>query len=315
MNHFTALADVADPHALVERALECKRTPRKWSSLGIGRTLGMVFFNPSLRTRISTHRAATLLGLDVVSMTVGADIWLLETRDGVVMDGAAAEHVREAAAVLGRYVDILGIRSFAQLRDRQDDYAETILSRFIECAGIPIVSLESATRHPLQSLADMLTIEQYKRTDRPRVVLTWAPHPKALPQAVPNSFAEWAIAMGYELTIAHPPGYELDERFTRGATITHDQNAALDGADFVYAKNWSSYRDYGKILSLDMQWQITPEKMSRTRDSYFMHCLPIRRNMIASDAVLDSPRSIVIEQAANRIPAAQAVLRTILEAQ
>jgi N-succinyl-L-ornithine transcarbamylase len=273
----------------------------------------MLFFNPSLRTRVSTHRAATLLGMDVVAMTVGSDTWLLETRDGVVMDGGAAEHIREAAAVLGRYVDILGIRSFAQLRSRQEDYAEEILTRFVECAGVPIISLESATRHPLQSLADVLTIEQFKRTSRPRVVLTWAPHPKALPQAVPNSFAEWALAMGYDLVIAHPPGYELDEELTRGATITTVQDDALEGADFVYAKNWSSYREYGKVLSQDMRWQITPEKMKRTRNAYFMHCLPIRRNMIASDAVLDSPSSIVIEQAANRVPAAQAVLRTLLE--
>jgi len=315
MNHFTALADVPDLALLLERAAECKRTPNAWSSLGRGRTLGMVFFNPSLRTRVSTHRAATLLGIDVVSMSPGSDTWLLETRDGVVMDGAAAEHIREAAAVLGRYVDILGIRSFAQLTNRDEDYAETILERFVACAGVPVISLESATRHPLQSLADMLTIEHFKRTSRPRVVLSWAPHPKALPQAVPNSFAEWAIAMGYELVITHPPGYELDERFTAGATITHDQDAAFDGADFVYAKNWSSYHDYGKILCQDMRWQITPEKMARTRNAYFMHCLPIRRNMIASDAVLDSPSSIIIEQAANRVPAAQAVLRTILEAQ
>lgn len=313
MHHFTALSDVPDLGLLIERAFECKRSPRRWSSLGQGRTLGMLFFNPSLRTRVSTHRAATLLGMDVVAMTVGSDTWLLETRDGVVMDGGAAEHIREAAAVLGRYVDILGIRSFAQLRSRQEDYAEEILTRFVECAGVPIISLESATRHPLQSLADVLTIEQFKRTSRPRVVLTWAPHPKALPQAVPNSFAEWALAMGYDLVIAHPPGYELDEELTRGATITTVQDDALEGADFVYAKNWSSYREYGKVLSQDMRWQITPEKMKRTRNAYFMHCLPIRRNMIASDAVLDSPSSIVIEQAANRVPTAQAVLRTLLE--
>jgi len=313
MQHFTKLADVPDLGALIERAIECKRSPHAWSSLGRGRALGMVFFNPSLRTRVSTHRAATLLGMDVISMTVGDETWQLETRDGVVMDGPAAEHIREAAAVLGRYVDVLGVRSFAQLRDRQEDYAETILERFRACAGVPIVSLESATRHPLQSLADVLTIEQFKRRSRPRVVLTWAPHPKALPQAVPNSFAEWARAMDYELVIAHPPGYELDPQFTEGATISYDQDEALDGAEFVYAKNWSSYRDYGKILSQDRSWQITPEKMARTSDGYFLHCLPIRRNMIASDAVLDSPRSLVIEQAANRIPAAQAVLRTILE--
>lgn len=314
MKRFTKLADVADLAQLLDRAFECKRSPHAWRDLGAGRTLGMVFFNPSLRTRVSTHRAATLLGMDVVAMTVGSDSWALETRDGAIMDGSAAEHIREAAAVLGRYVDVLGVRSFARLHDRDEDYAETILERFVELSGVPVVSLESATRHPLQSLADVMTIEQFKRSSRPRVVLTWAPHPRALPQAVPNSFAEWTLAMGYELVIAHPPGYELDERFTRGATITHDQDAALDGADFVYAKNWSSYRDYGKILSHDQNWQITPEKMALTRDGFFMHCLPIRRNVIAADAVLDSPRSIVVEQAANRIPAAQAVLRTIVEA-
>lgn len=313
MQHFTKLADVPNLSALVERAFECKRSPHAWSSLGRGCALGMVFFNPSLRTRVSTHRAATLLGMEVISMTVGEDTWQLETRDGVVMDGPAAEHIREAAAVLGRYVDILGVRTFARLQNRDDDYAETILERFRSCSGVPILSLESATRHPLQSLADVITIEQFKRRARPRVVLTWAPHPKALPQAVANSFAEWALAMDYELLIAHPPGYELDPRFTHGAAITTDQDAALDGAEFVYAKNWSSYRDYGKVLSQDLRWQITPEKMARTRDGIFLHCLPIRRNMIASDAVLDSPRSHVVEQAANRIPAAQAVLRTMLE--
>ncbi|MCX7929876.1 MAG: N-acetylornithine carbamoyltransferase [Chlorobi bacterium] len=313
MKQFTKLADVPDREHLIERAFECKHSPHAWRTLGNGRILGMVFFNPSLRTRVSTHRAASLLGMDVVAMTVGADVWTLETRDGTIMDAAAAEHIREAAAVMGRYVDVLGIRAFARLHDRLEDYAETVLERFAELSGVPIVSLESATRHPLQSLADIMTIEQFKRYERPRVVLTWAPHPKALPQAVPNSFAEWTLAMGYDVVIAHPPGYELDERFTNGAAITTDQNEALDGADFVYAKNWSSYRDYGKILSQDMRWQITPEKMALTREGYFMHCLPIRRNMIASDAVLDSPRSIVVEQAANRVPAAQAVLRTMLE--
>lgn len=313
MRHFTQLADVDNLPALLERAFECKRTPHGWRNLGRGRTLGLVFFNPSLRTRVSTHRAATLLGMDVISMTVGADTWQLETRDGVVMDGAASEHIREAAAVLGRYVDVLGVRSFARLIDRDEDYSELILQRFRELAGVPILSLESATRHPLQSLADVVTIEEFKRTPRPRVVLTWAPHPKALPQAVPNSFAEWALAMGYELIIAHPPGYELDERFTRGAIITHNQDEALDGAHFVYAKNWSSYRHYGAILSRDPSWQITPEKMALTDNGRFMHCLPVRRNMIVSDAVLDSPASIVVEQAANRVPAAQAVLRTLLE--
>lgn len=313
MKHFTKLADVDNLWQLLDRAFECKRSPRAWASVGQGRTLGMVFFNPSLRTRVSTHRAATLLGMDVVSMTVGSDSWLMETRDGVVMDGLASEHIREAAQVLGRYVDVLAVRSFASLSDRAADYAETILERFVELAGVPVISLESATRHPLQSLADVMTIEQFKRHERPRVVLTWAPHPKALPQAVANSFAEWALAMGYELTITHPLGYELDERFTRGATITGDQDAALDGADFVYAKNWSSYHHYGQILLCDQHWCITPEKMARTNNAYFMHCLPIRRNVIATDAVLDSPASIVIEQAANRIPAAQAVLRTLLE--
>lgn len=314
MKHFTCLDDVGDVHMLVERAFECKRSPHAWSSLGKGRMLGMVFFNPSLRTRLSTHRAATLLGMDVVAMTVGRDSWALETRDGVVMDGVAAEHIREAAAVLGRYVDVLGVRTFARLSNRAEDYAETVLQRFVEIAGVPVISLESATRHPLQSLADVMTIEEFKRTERPRVVLTWAPHPKALPQAVANSFLEWTVAMGYDVVVTHPPGYELDECFTADVEVTHDQDAALEGADFVYAKNWSSYQEYGNILSQDQRWQITLEKMARTRQAYFMHCLPIRRNMIASDAVLDSPSSIVIEQAANRVPAAQAVLRMILEA-
>ncbi len=257
---------------------------------------------------MSSQRAAYNLGMDVIVMNVGADSWTLETRDGVIMDGSASEHVKEAAAVMSQYCEILGVRSFASLKDRESDYAEEVLESFAASATSPMISLESATRHPLQSFADMITIETHKNRERPRVLLTWAPHPKALPQAVPNSFAEWSLAMNYDLVIAHPPGYELHSAFTAGAEITYDQDAALRDVDFVYAKNWSSFSQYGSILSQDPKWQITEQKMSLTNNARFMHCLPVRRNMIVSDAVLDGPASIVVEQAANRVVSMQTVL-------
>jgi N-succinyl-L-ornithine transcarbamylase len=242
------------------------------------------------------------------------DSWKMATGEGVVMNGDAAEHIKDAVAVMGQYCEILGVRSFPMLVNREEDYAENTLHDFVRYAGVPIVSLESATRHPLQSAADLITIEQYKTKPRPKVVLTWAPHPRALPQAVPNSFAEWMLAAGLDLTIAHPEGYELDTQFTAGATLTHDQDAAFRGADFIYAKNWSSYHDeYGHILSRDKNWMITPAKMQLTNNAKFMHCLPVRRNVVVADAVLDGPNSIIIPQAANRVVAAQVVLKRLLE--
>ena len=272
-----------------------------------------MFFNSSLRTRLSTQKAAENLGMKTMILNINEDGWKIETEFGVVMDGDKAEHIKEAAGVIGRYVDIIGVRSFGGLKDRAYDYSEPILNQFIKYAGVPIVSMEAATRHPLQSFADVITIEEYKKKERPKVVLTWAPHPRALPQAVPNSFAEWAIAAGYEVVVTHPKGYELAPEFTKGATIEHNQDKAFEGADFIYAKNWSNYNDYGKILNTDRAWTVSAEKMKLTNQAKFMHCLPVRRNMIVTDEVIDSPNSIVIEEAENRIYAAQTVLKKILE--
>lgn len=308
MHHFTSLADVDDLAALVAAAARCKAEPRRQAQLGQGKTLGLIFFNPSLRTRLSTQRAAQNLGLDVIVMNIGGEGWSLEFADGAVMDGGTAEHVKDAAAVMGRYCDILGVRTFAKLSDREADYREELLEAFKRYAGVPLLSLESATRHPLQSLADVLTIMEHKTVERPKVVLTWAPHPRALPQAVANSFVEWMPAAACELVITHPVGYELAATFTAGVHITHDQEEALANADFVYAKNWSSYRNYGQILTQDRAWTLTTEKMALTNQAKFMHCLPVRRNVVVADAVIDSPASLVLDQAENRIYAAQAVL-------
>lgn len=313
MQRFTSISDVASMPDIIQIAMECKQSPLLHNDMGRNKTLGLLFFNPSLRTRMSTQKAAFNLGVNVIVMNVGADSWTLETRDGAIMDGAASEHIKEAAAVMGQYCDILGIRTFAGLTDREADYNEDVLEKFIRYCGVPVISLESATRHPLQSFADIITIETLKTSPRPKVVLSWAPHPKALPQAVPNSFAEWALAMNYDLTITHPRGYELHEHFTKGATISHHQDEALEDADFVYVKNWSSYHEYGKILSTDPSWMMTAAKLELTNNAKFMHCLPVRRNVIVADEVLDSDSSIVIEEAANRVVSAQAVLFSILE--
>jgi N-succinyl-L-ornithine transcarbamylase len=313
MKHFLSVHDVPDLHTLVHSAIAHKGDPHGHADVGLRRTLGLVFFNPSLRTRLSTQIAARNLGMEVVVLNAGQDAWTLETRDGVVMDGGASEHIREAAGVLGEYCDIIGVRAFPTLSDREADYNEDVLMKMVAYSGVPVVNLESATRHPLQSLADLVTIEELRTRARPKVVLTWAPHPKALPQSVPNSFVEWMRRADVDLVVTHPDGYELEGSFIGDAVVTHDQDAALDGADFVYAKNWSSYREYGAILSRDMSWTITPEKLARTREARFMHCLPVRRNMIVSDAVLDSPQSVVIREAGNRIWSAQAVLARLLE--
>lgn len=317
MKRFTSALDMQRAVGIskaLELATELKNNPWQFENLGKRRTLGLLFMNPSLRTRMSTQKAATLLGMDVMVLNAGSDSWTLETNHGVVMDGAATEHIAEAAAVMGRYCDVLGLRTFASLANKQADYEEQILENFIRYSGVPVVSLESAARHPLQSLADLITIEQYKSTNRPKVVLTWAPHPKALPQAVANSFAEWMQYADVEFVIAHPEGYELHADFVKGARVTSNQDQALQGADFVYAKNWSSFSTYGSVLSTNREWTITQEKMSRTNNAKFMHCLPIRRNMIATDNVLDSEQSIVLEQASNRVLSAQVVLYHMLQA-
>ncbi len=318
MKRFFSVADVDNLSAIVDEALALKASPFAYEDLGKRKMLGLVFLNPSLRTRLSTQKAALNLGMDVMVMNMDKDGWALETRDGVAMDGTTVEHIREAAAVMGQYCDILGIRSFPKLQDREEDYGEDLFNKFITYCGVPVVSLESATRHPLQSLTDLLTIrENWRSEHRPKVVLAWAPHVKALPQAVPNSFAEWmcrAQAEGLvDFTIAHPEGYGLSEAFTRGASITHDLDEALTGADFVYAKNWSSYEDYGKIPPVSEPWMLDLAKLGRTNQAKVMHCLPVRRDVELAGEVLDSVHSLVIQEAGNRVWAAQAVLKRLLE--
>jgi N-succinyl-L-ornithine transcarbamylase len=312
LRNFISVNDVPDLQALVQEALRQKQSPYAEKKLGENKTLGLLFFNASLRTRLSTQKAAQNLGMQVMVMNVAQDGWALEMEEGVVMDGDKAEHVKEAAAVIGQYCDIIGVRAFPSLTDKEKDYQEEAINQFVRYAGVPLISLESATRHPLQSLADLVTIEELKKKARPKVVLTWAPHPKALPQAVPNSFAEWMNKAEVDFVITHPEGYELDPLFSGDAYITHNQKEAFEGADFIYAKNWSSFKEYGKILSKDKGWTVTEEKMKLTNDAKFMHCLPVRRNMIVEDAVLDGPSSVVIQQAGNRVWAAQAVIKQIL---
>jgi len=299
----------------LREALEVKRDRFAYKHLGENKTLLMIFFNSSLRTRLSTQKAAMNLGMNVMVLDVNQGAWKLETERGVVMDGDKAEHLLEAIPVMGSYCDIIGVRSFAGLKDRNEDYEERVIEQFIKYSGRPVFSMEAATRHPLQSFADMITIEEHKHTSRPKVVLTWAPHPKALPQAVANSFAEWVLKSDYELVITHPKGYELDEEFTRGAVIEYDQRKAFEGADFIYAKNWSAYsgENYGKVLSVDKDWTVDTEKMALTNNAYFMHCLPVRRNMIVTDEVIEAPTSLVIPEAANREISAQVVLKRMLE--
>ena len=315
MKKFTCVEDIGDLKEAVREALEVKANRFAYKHLGENKTLLMIFFNSSLRTRLSTQKAAMNLGMNVMVLDVNQGAWKLETERGVVMDGDKAEHLLEAIPVMGSYCDIIGVRSFAGLKDRNEDYEERVIEQFIKYSGRPVFSMEAATRHPLQSFADMITIEEHKRTTRPKVVLTWAPHPKALPQAVANSFAEWVLKSDYELVITHPEGYELDEKFTRGATIEYDQRKAFEGADFIYAKNWSAYKgkNYGKVLSTDTDWTVDAEKMALTNNAFFMHCLPVRRNMIVTDEVIEAETSLVIPEAANREISAQVVLKRMLE--
>lgn len=314
MKHFLSVRDIDNLSSLLSTAFRFKANPYSEVNLGNRKTLGLIFFQPSLRTRMSTQSAARHLGMEVIVMNVGQDAWQLEFNDGVVMNGTASEHIREAAAVIGEYCDIIGVRSFPSLTDRDADYREVVFNAFCRFSNIPVISLESATHHPLQGFADLMTIEELKTKERPKVVLTWAPHPKALPQAVPNSFAEWMLRANVEFVVTHPHGYELDEQFTEGATIEYDQRKAFVDADFIYAKNWSSYLEYGKILSDDPAWRVTMEHMALTNNARFMHCLPVRRNVIVDDAVLDSEYSVVIQQAGNRVWTAQAVLSAMLKA-
>lgn len=318
MKQFTSVNDVEDISQLVASALALKENPYVHQNLGKNKTLGLVFLNPSLRTRLSTQKAALNLGMNVMVMNMDKEGWALETQDGVVMNGTTVEHIREAAAVMGQYCDVLGLRSFPKLISRDEDYNEDFFNKFIQYCGVPVVSLESATRHPLQSLADLVTIkETWKGTTKPKVVLAWAPHIKALPQAVPNSFSEWmcrAQAEGMlDFTIVQPKGYELNEDFTPGAKISHNIDEALKDADYIYVKNWSSYKEYGKVLTYPEGWMLTNERLKVTNDAKVMHCLPVRRDLELSSEVLDGPNSLVIQEAGNRLWAAQAVLKDVLE--
>ena len=314
MRHFTSVQEIGDLKQALENARYVKQNPFADQSLGHNKTLMLIFFNSSLRTRLSTQKAGMNLGMNVMVLDINQGAWKLETERGVVMDGDKPEHILEAIPVMGSYCDVIGVRSFAQFENKENDYNELILNQFIRYSGKPVFSMEAATRHPLQSFADLITIEEYKKRERPKVVLTWAPHPRALPQAVPNSFAEWMNATDYEFVITHPEGYELDPQFVGDATVEYDKEKAYRNADFIYAKNWAAYRDphYGKVLSTDRTWTVDAAKMALTNDAYFMHCLPVRRNMIVSDDVIDSARSIVIPEAANRVVSAQTVLKEIL---
>ncbi len=315
MKKFTCVNDIGDLRQAVAEAALVKKDRFAFSELGKNRTLLMIFFNSSLRTRLSTQKAAMNLGMNVMVLDVNQGAWKLETERGVVMDGDKAEHLLEAIPVMGSYCDIIGVRSFAGLKDKAEDYEERVIEQFIRYSGRPVFSMEAATRHPLQSFADLITIEEFKTKERPKIVMTWAPHPRALPQAVPNSFAEWINATGYDFVITHPHGYELDPAFVGNAKVEYDQLKALEGADFVYAKNWSAYADpnYGKVLNTDRSWTVDAAKMALTDNAYFMHCLPVRRNMIVTDDVIESERSIVIPEAANREISAQTVLKRMLE--
>ncbi len=315
MKKFTCVDDIGAWREAVKEALEVKAKRFAYTHLGKNRTLLMIFFNSSLRTRLSTQKAAMNLGMNVMVLDVNQGAWKLETERGVIMDGDKAEHLLEAIPVMGCYCDLIGVRSFAGLSDRDADYEERVIEQFIRYSGRPVFSMEAATRHPLQSFADLITIEEYKTVERPKVVLTWAPHPKALPQAVANSFCEWMNATDYELVVTHPKGYELAPEFLGNAKVEYDQDKAFEGADFIYAKNWSAYSgdNYGKVLSTDRLWTVTADKMALTNNAYFMHCLPVRRGMIVSDDVIEGPRSIVIPEAANREISAQTVIKRMLE--
>ena len=315
MNRFLKVKDLGDLKEALKEANEIKKDRYRYSSLGKNKTLLMIFYNSSLRTRLSTQKAALNLGMNVIVLDINQGAWKLETELGVIMDGDKPEHLLEAIPVMGCYCDIIAVRSFAQLKKKEDDYQESILQQFINYSGKPVISMESATRHPLQGFADIITIEEYKTVKKPKVVLTWAPHPNALPQAVPNSFAEWVNAMKYDFVITHPEGYELNQEFIGEAQVEYNQKEAFKGADFIYAKNWSSTGDhqYGQVLSKDKSWTVNTELMSLTNDAYFMHCLPVRRNMIVSDAVIDSEKSLVIPEAANREISATVVLKRMLQ--
>ena len=315
MKHFTSMKQLGDLKEALAEAAYVKANPFADQALGRNKTVLLVFFNNSLRTRLSTQKAALNLGMNPIVLDINQGAWKLETGRGVVMDGDKSEHILEAIPVMGSMCDMIGVRSFARFESRDDDYNEVILNQFIEYSGKPVFSMEAATRHPLQTFADIITIEAHKTKARPKVVMTWAPHPRALPQAVPNSFAEGMSMTDYDFVIANPEGYDLAPEFVGNAKVTHNQDEALEGADFVYAKNWAPYREdiYGKVVNYDMDWTVSAKKMALTDNAFFMHCLPVRRNMIVTDEVIESPRSLVIPEAANRVVSAQTVLKMLLK--
>lgn len=313
MKQFLNVSDIGDLKQALQEARQVKQTPFAWQHLGKNKTIILVFFNSSLRTRLSSQKAAMNLGMNAIVLNINGESWKLETEMGVVMDGDKSEHLREAIPVIGSYCDMIGVRSFAKFEDRNFDYNESIIRQFIEYSGKPVISLESATVHPCQAFADLITIDEYKKKDCPKVVLSWAPHPKALPQAVPNSFAQWMNAADVDFVITCPEGYDLAPEFAGNAKVERDQMKAFEGADFIYAKNWASYEHYGQILSKDMNWTVGARQMAVTDNAYFMHCLPVRRNMIVTDEVIDSPQSLVIPEAANRVVSAQVVMKRMLE--
>lgn len=319
MKVFQHVSDIGDLRAALDEAFEIKQDRFKYQQLGRNKTVLLIFFNNSLRTRLSTQKAAMNLGMNVIVLDVNQGAWKLETERGVIMDGDKSEHLLEAIPVMGCYCDLIGVRSFANFQSRKDDYEEKILNQFIKYSGRPVFFMESATVHPLQAFADLITIEEYKKKDRPKVVLSWAPHPKALPQAVPNSFAEWMNAADVDFVVTHPHGYELDPKFVGNARVEYDQMKAFEGADFIYAKNWSCPgvtrpEDYGKVILKDMDWTVDQRHMDVTNNAYFMHCLPVRRNMIVTDDVIEAPTSLVIPEAANREISATVVLKRMLQA-
>ena len=313
MKLFTQFESLELGQELVELALAYKANPALHAEKGKGKRIGCIFLNPSLRTRVSTQIAAQNLGMEAIVLNMDKEGWALEMKEGAIMNKGTVEHIKDAAGVLGTYFDILAIRAFPSLTHKEEDVTDFIFGQFIKYSGIPVISLESATRHPLQSLADQITIQEHtKGKKKPKVVLTWGPHIKAIPHAVANSFAEWTLGMGHDLTVTHPAGYELDEAFTKGAIIEYDQRKALEDADFVYVKNWSAFNDYGKIITTDPSWMLTEKHLKNAPDAKIMHCLPVRRNLELSDEMLDSSRSLVQKQAENRIYAAQAVISKIL---
>jgi len=313
MKHFTQFESKELGQELIDLALVYKANPRLDFAKGQGKRVGCIFLNPSLRTRVSTQIAAQNLGMEAIVLNMDKEGWALEMKEGAIMNKGTVEHIKDAAGVLGSYFDILAIRAFPTLTNREEDINDFVFGQFVKYSGVPVISLESAIRHPLQSLADQITIREFSQEKRkPKVVLTWGPHIKAIPHAVANSFAEWTVGMGHDLTITHPAGYELDEKFTKGATIEYNQRQALKDADFVYVKNWSGFNDYGKIISTDPSWMLTEKHLKHAKDAKVMHCLPVRRNLELSDEILDGERSLVQKQAENRIYAAQAVISSIL---